>query len=140
MENYDLFIGGKNIKLAEDVKMLNTLVMAFVGDSVYSTYIKTHILDLYTKKVNNLTKDTAKLVNASAQKEALFKVYDILTEDEKDIVRRARNSNIHTKAKNYTIEEYRHATAFEALIGYLYLSNQIDRIKELFLVIFSEEN
>ena len=139
MEKSDLFISGKNIKPVEDVKMLNTLVMAFVGDSVYSTYIKTHILGLYSQKVSELTKETAKLVNASAQKQALFKVYDLLTEDEKDIVRRARNSNIHTKAKNYTIEEYRYATAFEALIGYLYLSNQIDRINELFLVIFSEE-
>ena len=68
------------------------------------------------------------MVNAHSQRELLFKVIDELTEEETDIVHRARNANIHSKAKNFSIEEYRHATAFEALIGYLYLIGEYDRL------------
>lgn len=118
-----------NIKEVKEVKMLNPLVMAFVGDSIYSFYIKTKVLNIYKSKVNDLTKETAKLVNAKAQQMALFKVLEELTEEEKDIVRRARNTNIHTRAKNYSIEEYRYATAFEALLGYLYLTGQNKRLE-----------
>ena len=81
-----------------------------------------NLLDIFNQKVNSLTKQTAEKVNAKAQEQALFKIINLLSEDEQDIVRRARNSNIHTKAKNYSIEEYRHATAFEALVGYLFLT------------------
>ena len=118
-----------NIKSKTDIKMLNPLVMAFVGDAIYSFYIKTGVLDLYKSKVNSLTKQTASMVNAKSQKEILFKIMPNLTEEELDIVKRARNTNIHTKAKNYSIEEYRHATALEALLGFLYLSNQHERLK-----------
>ena len=62
---------------------------------------------------------------------------DILSEEEIDIVRRARNANIHTRAKNYSIEEYRHATALEALIGYLYLTANTDRLQEILELIFN---
>ena len=58
------------------------------------------------------------------------------TEEEIDIVKRARNANIHTRAKNYSIEEYRHATALEALLGYLYLTSNTNRLQELLKLIF----
>ena len=105
--------------------------MAFVGDSVYSLFVKTKSLDIFSAKVDKLTKETANIVNAHAQQQALFKVMPTLTEDEQDIVRRARNASIHTKAKNYSIEEYRHATALEALIGYLYLTKNEVRLIEI---------
>ena len=134
----ELFISGNNFKDSKDVKFLNPLVMAFVGDSVFSLYVKTKEIDVFKEKVNSLSKLTAEKVNAKSQQQALFKVMENLSEEEKDIVRRARNSNIHTKAKNYSIEEYRHATALEALIGYLYLIKNIERLQQLFDLIFEE--
>ena len=136
MEFIDFLMSGKNFKNDTDVKFLNPLVMAFVGDSIYSLYVKTQQLNLFAEKVNNLTKKTAEKVNAKAQEQALFKVMDKLTEEEIDIVKRARNANIHTRAKNYSIEEYRHATALEALLGYLYLTSNTNRLQELLKLIF----
>lgn len=138
MDFMELFISGNNFKDSKDVKFLNPLVMAFVGDSVFSLYVKTKKIDVFKEKVNSLSKLTAEKVNAKSQQQALFKVMENLSEEEKDIVRRARNSNIHTKAKNYSIEEYRHATALEALIGYLYLTKNIERLQQLFDLIFEE--
>lgn len=138
MENFDI-INKSNKKSPQEVKMLNPLVLAFVGDNIYSYYIKLYVLDIYKLKVNNLTKQTATYVNAKSQQQALFKIMDLLTEEEMDIVKRARNTNIHTKAKNYTIEEYRYATALEALVGYLYLSDQNERLKQLLVTIFNGE-
>ena len=136
MEFIDFLMSRKNFKKDTDVKFLNPLVMAFVGDSIYSLYVKTQQLNLFAEKVNNLTKKTAEQVNAKAQEQALFKVMDTLTEEEIDIVKRARNANIHTRAKNYSIEEYRHATALEALLGYLYLTSNTNRLQELLKLIF----
>ena len=114
-----------------DARQLNPLVLAFVGDSFFSFYVKTERLNLNKSKVNSLNSDSAKLVNAHSQREMLFKIIEQLTEEELDIVHRGRNSNIHSKAKNFSIEEYRHATAFEALIGYLYLIEEYERLEYL---------
>lgn len=140
MEKEELFLQGINFNSAESVKQLNPLVMAFVGDCVHTLYIKTNVINLYSAKVNTLNKNTAKIINAKAQQQALFKIMDRLTENEIDIVKRARNTNIHSKAKNFSIEEYRYATAFEALIGYLYLSKQFNRLQELLQIAGREEN
>ena len=114
-----------------DARQLNPLVLAFVGDAFFSFYVKTEKLNLDKSKVNSLNSDSSKLVNAHSQRDMLFKIIDKLTEEELDIVHRGRNSNIHSKAKNFSIEEYRHATAFEALIGYLYLIEDYDRLEYL---------
>lgn len=140
MENLEFWFDGKNFKTPQDVKFLNPLVMAFVGDGVYSLYVKSKVLNVFDKKVKALTSETAKIVNAKSQKLALFKIFDDLTNEELEIVHRARNANINTKAKNYSIEEYRHATALEALIGYLYLSKQQERLSEILDKIFQEIN
>ena len=140
MEFIEFLISGDNFKDKTDVKFLNPLVMAFIGDSVYSLYVKSRALDIYKEKVNNLTKKTAEMVNAKSQQQSLFKIIDDLSEEELDIVKRARNANIHTKAKNYTIEEYRHATAFEALLGYLYLTKNTKRLKEILDIVSLGEN
>ena len=123
-----------------DVKMLNPLVLAFVGDTFFSFYIKTKKLDLFKSKVNTLNSNSCKLVNAHSQREFLFRIIDCLNEEEKDIVMRARNTNIHSHAKNFSIEEYRHATAFEALLGYLYLTNNYVRLNEILDLCFKENN
>ena len=139
MEFIDFLMDGNNFRSEMEVKYLNPLVMAFIGDGIYSLYVKSRELDLFADKVNTLTKKTAEIVNAQAQEQALFKIYDRLTESEQDIVRRARNTNIHTHAKNYTIDQYRHATALEALIGYLFLTKRVERLKELLNLIFEKE-
>lgn len=115
----------------QEAKMLNPLVLAFIGDTFFSFYVKTKKLNFRTGKVKSLNQQSANLVNAHSQREMLFKIEDILTEEENDIVHRARNANIHSKAKNFSIEEYRHATAFEALVGYLYLTNNLKRLSEI---------
>ena len=132
MNDEELYKEFFDSKLTEsEVNQLSSLVLAFVGDVVFSFYVKTKVLNLTKLKVNALNANTSKLVNAHSQREMLFKLMPILTEQEAQIVKRARNTNIHTKAKNYSIEEYRHATAFEALIGYLYLTRRYERINEI---------
>lgn len=131
-----LFLCDYDVK---DVKVLNPLVLAFVGDTFFSFYIKTKRLNLFKSKVNNLNKESCNLVNAHTQMEFLFKIIDSLTEDERDIVMRARNTNIHSRAKNFSIEEYRYATAFESLLGYLYLTKKIERLNQLLDLMFLEE-
>lgn len=112
-----------------DARQLNPLVLAFVGDSFFSFYVKTEKMNLEKSKVNGLNSSTAKVVNARSQMEFMFKIMDELTDEENDIVHRARNANIHSKAKNFSIEEYRYATAFEALVGYLYLIKDYERLE-----------
>ena len=119
-----------------EARQLNPLVLAFVGDSFFSFYITTNKLKLEACKVKGLNSNLASFVNAKAQEEYLFKIMNCLTEEENDIVHRGRNANIKTKAKNFSIEEYRHATGFEALLGYLYLSKNYDRLIELLNKIF----
>lgn len=123
-----LFLCDYDVK---DVRVLNPLVLAFVGDTFFSFYIKTKKLDLFKSKVNGLNKASCDIVNAHSQREFLFKIMDKLEENEKEIVMRARNTNIHSRAKNFSVEEYRHATAFEALLGYLYLTKKLERLDYL---------
>ena len=115
----------------KEARLLNPLVLAFVGDAVYSLYVKTQVLDLFAGKVNKFNNIAKSYVNASAQANKLKALKEILTEDEMYIAKRARNSNIHSFAKNFSVEEYRYATAFEALVGYLFLTNQMQRLKEI---------
>ena len=107
------------------------LVLAMVGDGVHTLYVRTKLANATDLKVNELNKKVSAIVNASAQAKAYFKIKDSLTEREEQITHRARNTNIHSHAKNFSIEDYIHATAFEALLGYLYLSGQDERLKEI---------
>ncbi len=129
----DLFLSNLN---NSDVKMLNPLVLAFVGDAFFSFYVKSRKIDLVKNKVKSLNKLSSDIVNAHSQREMYFKIVDLLDEEERSIVMRARNTNIHSHAKNFSIEEYRHATAFEALLGYLYLTNNFCRINYLLNICF----
>ncbi len=124
------FLNRKIVSI-KDISQINALEIAFVGDSVFELFVKNELVKKIDK-VKNLTIKANSILNAHSQREALFRIEPILTEDEKSIVLRGRNSNIHTKAKNFSIEEYRHATALETLVGYLYLTGQDDRLYELF--------
>ncbi len=118
----------KDIK---DVDMLSPLVWAYVGDAVYELYIRTHLINNSNAKPHKLHVESIKYVKAKAQADILKKLQDILTDEEKDIVRRGRNTENHHVAKNANVADYAQSTAFEALIGYLYLSKNDDRLKEI---------
>lgn len=115
----------------QDVKMLSPLVWAYVGDSVYELFIRTMLINNSNAKPHKLHMESIKYVKAKAQADILKKISENLTEEEKDIVRRGRNTENHHVAKNANVAEYAQSTAFEALIGYLYLSRQDERLKEI---------
>ena len=110
----------------------NVLTLAFLGDSVFSTMVRTYLVNNYDLKPNALNKKANAVVCAKAQAEFMNLIKENLTEDELDIVNRARNSHINSKAKNSTLAEYSLATQFEAVVGYWYLNNQKDKLEEMF--------
>ncbi len=115
----------------EEVNLLSPLIWAYVGDSVYELYIRTKLVNETKQKPHALHMASIKYVKAKAQAEILQKIENMLSEEEKDIVRRGRNAENHHLPKNANIQEYMYATAFEALIGYLYLTQQDARLKEI---------
>lgn len=121
----------KREKSIEDVNMLSPLVWAYVGDSVYEMFIRTNLVNNSNAKPHKLHIESIKYVKAKAQADTLEKIYDNLTAKEREIVRRGRNAENHHVAKNSNVADYSKSTAFEALIGYLYLSFQDDRLSEI---------
>lgn len=115
----------------EEVNQMSPLTWAYVGDCVYELYIRTKLVDTTKLKPHELHIKSIKYVKAQAQAETLKKLETILTEEEKEIVRRGRNTQTHHIAKNASMQDYMYATAFEALIGYLYLTKQDDRLFEM---------
>lgn len=118
-------------KRIEEVNQMSPLTWAYVGDCVYELYIRTKLVDTTKLKPHELHIKSVKYVKAKAQAETLKKLETILTEEEKEIVRRGRNTQTHHIAKNASMQDYMYATAFEALIGYLYLTKQDDRLFEM---------
>jgi ribonuclease-3 family protein len=114
-----------------EVLTMSPLTWAYVGDAVYELFIRTHLINTTNLKPHKLHIESIKYVKAKAQAEFLNSIYDDLTEEEKDIVRRGRNTQNHHVPKNSNVQEYMYATAFEALIGYLYLTNNDQRVKEI---------
>lgn len=123
-------IFNRNKEIA-DVNMLSPLVWAYVGDSVYEMFIRTYLINNSNAKTHKLHIESIKYVKAKAQAEILMKITDNLTDSEKDIVRRGRNAENHHLPKNADPADYMYSTAFEALIGYLYLTKQDERLKEI---------
>ena len=115
----------------ERVKLLSPLTWAYVGDAVYEQYIRNYLVSTTQLKPNKLHIESIKYVKAAAQAETLKKIEKELTEEELDIVRRGRNAKNHHLPKNANVAEYSHSTAFEALIGYLYLTKQERRLQEI---------
>ena len=110
---------------------LSGTTLAYIGDAVYEVIVRETLIKNGFQKVDNLHKEAIKYTSAVGQKEAIEKILPLLTEEETTIFKRGRNSSTNRKAKNASIEEYRKATGFESLIGYLYLSKQRDRLSEL---------
>ncbi len=122
----------KAFRLPEtDLKTYSPLTLAYIGDSIYDLIIRTLVVEGGNAPVNKLHKQVTKQVQATSQAELFHRIEKQLTEEELAVYKRGRNAKSFTSAKNAGIVEYRTATGLEALFGYLYLSDRIDRILTL---------
>ncbi len=122
-----------------EIKNMQPLVLAFIGDAVHTLFVRNNMVQSYNYKVNKLNQLTKNKVNALFQSNAFKKIEHILTDDEKDIARRARNANKAHTAKNYSVQDYNYATALEAVIGFLYLTNQNERLDQILNLTIAED-
>ncbi|HEM5046384.1 TPA: Mini-ribonuclease 3 [Streptococcus suis] len=118
---------------AVDVNLINGIALAFEGDAVYSMYIRRHLIFKGLTKPNKLHGEANKYVSAKAQASLISTLLEaqLLTEKEEEIYKRGRNTNSHTKAKNADVVTYRMSTGFEAVLGYLHMTEQMERLEEL---------
>ena len=118
----------------------NSLVLAYLGDSVYELYVRRYLIKKGMAKVNELQKEATKCVSAIAQEKLLMKLLDsdFLSEDEINIIKRARNHKNNHKPKYASVITYKNATGLEALIGYLDLEGNLKRIDEIMNFILEE--
>jgi ribonuclease-3 family protein len=124
----------------EEARMLNPLQLAFVGDGVYEVFIRNYILNKNKElSTHKLHVEAIKYVKAHAQSEIIRRIESDLTEEEIYIYKRGRNTKSATVPKNADLAEYRAATGFEALVGYLYLINEIDRLNTILLKSVEQE-
>ena len=114
-----------------DIRTYSPGTLAFLGDAVYSLVIRTILVSKGNRQAEKLHNETTYYVRAEQQAAIGMAVYDLMTEDEKKVYRRVRNSNPYHHAKSSSMEEYLQATALEALCGYLYLQDRTDRLLEL---------
>ncbi len=114
-----------------ELNRYSPLVLAYIGDSVYETYIRTLQVVAKNCPVNKLHHEKVRFVKAEAQAKIVDALLPELTEEEVTIYKRGRNAKTHTVSKGGTLEEYHKATGFEALIGYLYLKKDEVRLQEL---------
>ena len=117
---------------ADDPYMMNGLTLAYIGDAVFELMARQHMIEKGSRQVDRLHKRTTAVVNAGAQSEMINAVMDELTEKEKAVFKRGRNSSTVTAAKHQSISDYRRATGLEALCGYLYLNEEHSRLREIF--------
>lgn len=115
----------------KDIRSFSPLTLAYIGDAVYEIVIRTIIVEKGNAPVNKLHHKASSLVKAVAQKEAMGKILPLLTEEEEAVYKRGRNAKSYTSAKNASVIDYRIATGFEALMGFLYLMGRNERMLEL---------
>ncbi len=113
-----------------EARALNPLTLAYIGDGVYSEYIRRFLVSGGISNVNHLTKESIKYVKADGQSKMVLALMDSLTDEERSIVRRGRNTRSQVPKHARTID-YRYATGLEALVGYLELTGQEERLEEL---------
>ena len=121
-----------NITEFSDNYYKNALVLAYLGDSVFTLMVRQYLVKNCNFKPRELNKIANTIVCAKTQAELTNPLTDSLAQDELDIVMRARNSHINSKAKHSTLQEYSLATQFEALVGYLYLNKNYDKLNKMF--------
>ncbi|MBE6825180.1 MAG: ribonuclease III [Ruminococcaceae bacterium] len=123
------------LDINSDIHTLSPLTLAFVGDSVYDLLVRQHLVSLANRPVKELNQMKVTLVNCKSQADSMKVIMDSLSSDELDVFKRGRNVKVNTPSKHSSIADYHAATGLEALFGYLYLSGNTDRIKELFMLI-----
>ncbi len=121
-------ISNLSTSVTEDIREYSPLTLAFIGDGVYELFVRTQIVKNTNAPANQLHKRCVHYVRAQGQCAAMDFILPLLTEAETDAFKRGRNAKINTKAKNAGLAEYKKATGFEALIGYLYVTKQTDRL------------
>lgn len=114
-----------------DAANYSPLALAYIGDAIFDVMIRTMAVSKVNKQVNKYHKDVSKIVCAPAQAIMMQGILEQLTKEEQDIYKRGRNANSYSKAKNASRSEYRTATGFEALIGYLYLKEDFKRLSDV---------
>ena len=120
-----LFEGG------QDIRTYSPLTLAYIGDGIFDVISRSIVVGRGNTPVNQLHHKTSHVVKAHSQAIMAEALMDVLTDTEKDIYRRGSNAKSHTMAKNATVTDYRSATGFEALMGYLYLTDQMERMMEV---------
>lgn len=114
-----------------DMRVYSPLTLAFVGDGIYEIIVRTVLVERGNRSVNSLNKMKSGLVRAQTQAALSEALSDMLTDEEAAVYRRGRNATTHSTAKNASVSDYRKATGFEALCGYLYLTDRTERLTEL---------
>ncbi|NOU92859.1 ribonuclease III [Paenibacillus sp. LMG 31456] len=133
--NSDLF----SFPPAKEPKLLNPIVLAYIGDAVYEVFIRQYVISQTNHRPDHLHRLSTQYVSAKAQAKSLKRWMPHLTDEETDIVKRGRNAKSGTSAKNADILEYRHSTAFECLIGFLYYTKQLERLQYLMMLSLERE-
>lgn len=129
--NFTSYLKGAMNLPETDIKTFSPLTLAYIGDGIYDLIIRTMVVKRGNAPVNKLHKCVSGMVKAPAQMELYHSIEESLTEEEQTIFKRGRNAKSFTTAKNASMIEYRTATGFEALMGYLYLTDRMERIIEL---------
>lgn len=132
------FFGLNNLTESE-AKLINPQVLAFVGDGVYTMYVRNKVALSSKAKSGELHKQTSAIVKATQQSHIIDRILPLLNDVEKDVFRRGRNYKTHSVAKNASVIDYRRATGFEAVIGYLYLTGKVEKLNEILEVCVKEE-
>ncbi len=122
-----------------DIKTITTAALAYLGDSVVEMCTRTLLVEEGLSSSRHLNAEALNFVRAQSQAAALHKILDILTEEENAAYRRGRNIGHTNTPKNCTVSEYRQATGFETLFGYLHIEGRQDRINELFLIAYEDK-
>ena len=125
------FINDKFGIQSQDIRTYSPLTLAYIGDAFFDIIIRSILVNKGNTAVNNLHKRASSIVKAQTQSAMVKALMDDLTQEEQDYYRRGRNSKPHTKAKNASTIEYLDATGFEAVMGFLYLTGDLDRAMEL---------
>lgn len=126
-------------KTKEEVNLMSASSLAFIGDAVQTLYVRTALATVHDAKTAVLHKLVAQRVNAVRQAEAITSLLESLTEEETDIFKRVRNSKTNTIPKHATVGDYKLATGFEGLIGYLYLLGRHERLNLLLEMAYGKE-
>ena len=120
----------------KDIRTYSPVALAYIGDTIYDLIVRSHIMGEGSTSVNNMNKKAAAKVSAVSQSAAYDRIEPLLSDAERDILRRGKNAHKKTSAKNASIADYHKSTGLEALIGYLYMTGQIERIYELMEELF----